>query len=775
MSGIFSLMKESSIPYNVFASSYLRERYVESSIGYLSSINDVITEQVKELYSNILEADNIDKENAVIKDFIVSSNSEIDKLAMNIKSQVQRFSISLSNLCSNIKDKVNGLGSRDVSNYCYTDRYVNYDRAKMLNSDIPQMNPYKIFERDFNFIGQLMQDLPVTSSNKDKLEIVSTVYKNFKKSTDSNILGKTYQDLFGVECSDKTKCPSSIGELVCGMFITSKDDQHKIDSTAYADAVECIENCDEFLDSITTMADHLINELRHVMEDLEDILEGDRKNRFKVDTKEDGIKNTSYSIDKYTSNKIMWLVQEKIRQIVNVFNKYIIALSVKMECICNYVQQSSDIINSFTYMDKASTCSTKSDDGDLNNDGEISQEEEDESKEDNALDGGDDILTDEDETENDVEASDGESDDTEEGSEIEEVSDDEPEADFEVGEDEGEDLKEASMDILTSIHEYNMACNELSILEYAASILMEDDSPEAKDKIAGAKEVIGKAAEQKQSLWKNILDKIFKMWESFKDALSKSYNLKVDKLKEAGVEKAIKTAPIKAEVKMPTIKLDELDKIKIVDLNYESMKKYMGSKEDFIAQYYKEYRPKKEGDSLSKAIEDMVFDREHMITDSTQLKLAEFWNYVSKYPAYANEMREMTNTINQGQRKAASIAKSMTQRKTANESAMTLEDLYFNEAESKFGAAAEKDADKKHDTDPKVQEERDDITKHMGVYFGVSGDILHAKIVVSQKVFNEFYAALMWHCNKVKEGGSKSGGGEAPKQDEGSTNDTTLK
>ena len=195
------------------------------------------------------------------------------------------------------------------------------------------------------------------------------------------------------------------------------------------------------------------------------------------------------------------------------------------------------------------------------------------------------------------------------------------------------------------------------------------------------------------------------MWESFKDALSKSYNLKVDKLKEAGVEKAIKTAPIKAEVKMPTIKLDELDKIKIVDLNYESMKRYMGSKEDFIAQYYKEYRPKKEGDSLSKAIEDMVFDREHMITDSTQLKLAEFWNYVSKYPAYANEMREMTNTINQGQRKAASIAKSMTQRKTANESAMTLEDLYFNEAESKFGAAAEKDADKKHDTDPKVQED----------------------------------------------------------------------
>ena len=754
MSGIFSLMKESSIPYNVFANSYLRERYVESSIGYLSSINDIITEQVKELYSSILEADDVDKENIAIRDFIISSNTEIDKLAMNIKSQVQRFSISLSNLCSNVKDKVDGLGSRDVSNYCYTDRYVSYDRAKMLNSDIPQMNPYKIFERDFNFIGQLMQDLPVTSSNKDKLEIVSTVYKNFKKSTDSNILGKTYQDLFGIDCADKTKCPSSIGELVCGMFVTSKDDQHKIDSTVYADAVECIENCDEFLDSVTTMADHLINELRHVMEDLEDILEGDRKNRFKVDTKEDGIRNTSYSIDKYTSNKIMWLVQEKIRQIVNVFNKYIVALSVKMECICNYVKQSSDIINSFTYMDKVSSCSDDNVDGDTNDDGEISQEEEDESKEDNALDGGDDILTDEDETENDVEADT----DAEEGSEIEEVSDDEPEVDFESEEDEGEELKEAAMDVLTSIHEYNMACNELSILEYAASILMEDDSPEAKDKIAGAKEVIGKAAEQKQSIWQSVLDKIFKMWESFKDALAKSYNLKVEKLKEAGVEKAIESAPIKAEVKMPTIKLDELDKIKIVDLNYESMKQYLGSKEDFIAQYYKDYRPKKEGDSLSKTIEDMVFDREHMITDSSQLKLADYWNYVSKYPAYANEMRDMTNTINQGQRKATSIAKSMTKRTTATGESATLEDLYFNEAEFKAGSAAEKDADKKHDKDPKVQEERGDITKRMGVYFGVSGDILHAKIVVSQKVFNEFYAALMWHCNKIKEGGSKAGG-----------------
>lgn len=779
MSDIFSLTKESSIPVNVFASTYARERYVESSIDLLTKTNDVITEQVKTLYSRILEADNAETENAAIKEFIEESQAELDKLSFGIKSLSQRFAIALSNYCDSVKGQVDMIGTSDLSKYCYKAPYVRYERARMLNSDAPQMNPYKIFEREFNFIGQLMQDLPVTASNKDKLEIVSTVYKNFKKSMDNVVVAKTYQDLFGLNATDLKAAGTSpsIGNLVCGMFKSSKEDEHNICIDEYTDAVECINSCEEFIDCINQSSEHLTNELKHIISDLNDILMGDAKNKFKVDTKEDGIRNTSYSIDKYVSNKILWLVHEKIQQIVTVFNKYMLALSVKMECILSYVRQSADIINSFTYMsqsdkecpdcdsDETSDNDTEDDDfknADLNNDGEISQEEEDETKDDNALDGGDDILTNEDETEDDVESTDGDD------SEIEDISaDDEPEVNFEPEADEGDELREAVLDLLTSVHEYNMLCEQISIMEYAATILTEEEGD--KGNLSGAKEVIGKAAEQKQSAWQAIVSKILKMWNSFKDALKGSYTAKVEKLKDAGIEKYVKKAPVDVEIKMPTIDVGALDSIKIEDLNYDAMKDSLNSKEDFIKKYYNKLMPRREGDTISKAVEDMVIDREHLITRGPALKLQEYWAFVLKYPAYSDELKSMTRVLEDGQRKAAAIAKDMTKYNSSNEGA-TLEELYFNEESKEQGFEGDKETaksnEKAHEKDEKVQKERSDITKHMSTYFSVSGDILHAKIVTSQKVFNEFYAALMWHCNKMKEGGSSDDKKEGKKKEE---------
>lgn len=790
MSDIFSLVKESSIPVNVFADTYSRERYVESFIDLLTRTNSVINEQVKMLYSKILEADSVESENIAMKDFIQEIQAELDKLSFGIKTSSQRFAIALSNYCSSVKDQIDAIGTKDLSKCCYRGEYIKYDKARMLNSDAPQMNPYKIFEREFNFIGQLMQDLPVTASNKDKLEIVSTVYKNFKKSMDNNIVEKTYQDLFGLNSTD-VKCTGSaqsIGRLVCGMFKSSAEDDHNICIDEYTDAVECISSCDEFIDCIDQTSTHLINDLKHIISDLNDILMGDSKNKFKVDTTEDGIRNTSYSIDKYTSNKIMWLIQEKVKQITVVFNKYILALSVKMECILGYMRQSADIINSFTYMsckapkidsedktnteedemsdDKDNTEESDSDsdlDDDINKDEEVSEEEEQESKEDNALDGGDDILTKEDETENDVESTEDEDD-----SEIEEVSgDEEPEVDFEPEANEGDSLKEAVLDVITSIHEYNMICDQISLFEYAATLLMEEEtnSDDKKEALAGAKEAIGKAAEQKQSVWQSIMSKILKMWESFKEALAKTYVLKIEKLKEAGIEKYVKEKPVDVEIKMPTIKLSALDSIKIEDLNYDTMKEFLNSKDEFIKKYYNEFMPKKDGDTLSKTIEDAVIDRENLITKGSGLQIKEYWDFVSKYPSYTNELKSMTKVLEDGQRKAAAIAKDMTKYKPSNES-FTLEDFYFNEGSNQGFEGDEKvnkDNEKKHEADPKVQKERSDITKHMSTYFGVSGDILHAKIVTSQKVFNEFYAALMWHCGKMKDSSSKksSGGGES--------------
>lgn len=783
MSGIFSLVNESSIPANVFANTYSRERYVESSIDLLTKTNSVINEQVKMLYSKILEADSVESENVAMKDFIQEIQAELDKLSFDIKTSSQRFAIALSNHCSSVKDQIDSIGTKDLSKCCYRGEYVKYDKARMLNSDAPQMNPYKIFEREFNFIGQLMQDLPVTASNKDKLEIVSTVYKNFKKSMDNNIVEKTYQDLFGLNSTD-VKCTGSaqsIGRLVCGMFKSSAEDDHNICIDEYTDAVECISSCDEFIDCIDQTSTHLINDLKHIISDLNDILMGDSKNKFKVDTTEDGIRNTSYSIDKYTSNKIMWLIQEKVKQITVVFNKYILALSVKMECILGYMRQSADIVNSFTYMsckapkidsedktnteedevsdDKDNTEESDSDsdlDDDINKDEEVSEEEEQESKEDNALDGGDDILTKEDETENDVESTEDEDD-----SEIEEVSgDEEPEVDFEPEANEGDSLKEAVLDVITSIHEYNMICDQISLFEYAATLIMEEEANS--DDKKKAPEVIGKLAAEKQSVWQKIVQKILKMWESFKEAIDKTYIIKISNLKKAGIEEYVKQKPVDVKIKMPTIDEKKII-IDLKEFDYDNMKDYLGSKEEFIKKFYSELTPKKDGDSISKTLEDIVIKRESLLTEGSQLDIKAYWEFVSKYPSYIDELKTSTQIIEHAQRKTLDYLKRDAKR-AANES-YTLEQMYFNETDFDGNPDKNDDGNKPGESkDNNTKDNNGDYTKKAGVYFSVNGDILHAMITTSQKVFNEFYAACMWHCNKMKEKKSSSSGDNSGKE-----------
>ena len=59
MSEIFSLLKESCIPSDMFASTYSKERYIETTINMLESVNDDITDRTKNLYNLISEANDV--------------------------------------------------------------------------------------------------------------------------------------------------------------------------------------------------------------------------------------------------------------------------------------------------------------------------------------------------------------------------------------------------------------------------------------------------------------------------------------------------------------------------------------------------------------------------------------------------------------------------------------------------------------------------------------------------------------------------------------------
>lgn len=761
MSNIFSLIKESSIPSDIFSNAHSKEHYVESSIRLLESVNEKVEEKTKELYKSLAEAIDIKEENNSIKNFIAEIKQDIEKLSSNIAYMETRFAIALTNHCDSVKNTIKDATNMS-SSFKYTDKFVSFNRASMLNPSLPNMNPHAIFEREFNFIAQLMQELPISASNKDKLNTVATVCDKFNSTMKNTTMSKMYADLFGG--ADVPE--SGLSGYITSLFRGNIQDK-EISSDDFNEAVECINSCDEFINTISEMSDKLISDLSRIIIDLNNILACGDKNKFKVDTKEDGIRNTIYSVDTYTSNKIMWLAQEKINQIVNVYNKYILALSIKMECILSYVSQSSDIINSFVYI----TAVKPSDADDSESNG---VEEPRDVKPDGDVDLGDTNVSASSDTEDDTEEDDFSTDDNVSGEDIDnklddmdddldteddvseesstDTDNDEPTPDFNDVED--YELKEAFMEFYLSLHEYSCVMHESNIIESAALLLEDGEQPaqnnndngatQNTDKLAGTKQVIGKVAEQKDSAWKALIKSMVKLWNKFKDNIVNNYDGKVKYLKEN--EKYIRMERFDASIDMPKIDHAKIDNIKIPDLNYQLMKNNLGSEKDFMNSQtdLKPFIPDGDGDSISQKVINSVISPNEKITNAKEINPQGIYDgYCKNFMSVLDDIKKMTSTIEKGQKNAEQIAKTVQESTNTN-----MLDMYFNE----FKEEQNQNNTTPNNNNSSGNEEKksSDVSTHLKVYFGVCGKILAAKMTVCQKVFNEYNAYLIWHINKKK-------------------------
>lgn len=759
MSELFSMIKESSFPTEMFANSYSNEQYVETSIDLLESVNISLEQETMSLYTRIAEAEDVKTENEAIKAFISSIQSQLTKLAMNLNASTSRFAIAVNNLCDSAKQDIANNSATVDSSYKYTDKICKFDLTKLNSPSVPKMNPYSLFEKEFNFVAQLMQELPVSASNKEKLNVVATVYDKFSKVLANSLTKDLMDEIFGGD----VKSEDSFSKEVSKLFKEGDCEEREIDIEDYRRAVDCINNSDDFVSSISEMNQKLINDLNHIVSTLGDILYGAEKGKFKVDTKEDGIRNTIYSVDIYTSNKIIWLVQDKVRQIIDIYNKYILALSIKMECILSCIKQSTDIVNSFIYIARYV---------------ENRKQKEDNSSDDDLddLDSGDDIGSDSDLGEDDTgkEITEDNNDDLDEGDDTESdsgndlISNDnnetpdtegDPEPDFSGGED--TELKEAMIEFAVSVHEYTMAMHRANIYEHAAMLVLEDGpagsgdgggesqaSKMASEKLANVKNMSDKANEAKASLWKNIANSIKKVLNQFKEAFINRYDQKVKYLDQN--TSLIAKEKINHEITMPVITHENIDKIDIPDLNYEKMKEHLKSRDAFIAEYFKQFSPKADGQSLVGNIKNSVIDPEKKWNNANQLNPNELYTYCKGYPKLADSISAMSKIIEAGEAKANNISKQIKESTTDIDSLLL---TYFNE----FNAPKD---DKSQDaTGEKVEGKvNQDAANLLRVYFSVCGNVIVAKMNVAQKVFDEYFAYLNWHIQQ--HGGNKFSGSE---------------
>ena len=793
MTNIFSLVKESSIPDEIFSSKYSKEIYTESSISLFESFNEILTEKTKALYTKIAEADDVRHENDSIKNFISEIQAELNKLSLKLSSTSSRFAIALSNYCDTAKQMVDNNIGID-SNIHFTGKYMTYDTQKLLDSNTPRMNPYSIFEKEFNLIAQLMQELPVTASNKEKLDAIASVCDKFNGFMSESIRRDVYVDLI----QQGEEGPNPLSSSIITLFRNKEIEERNITIEDYQDAISCISNCDQYISSITAMNTKLINDLYNIISDLGVIVSGCDRNKFKVDTKQDGIKNTIYSVDVYGSNKIMWLVQEKVRQICDVYDKYFIALSVKMDCILSYVKQSSDIIEAFNYINAKCSNNTPrtgipsdiSNDDNDNSDEPVAQPGEDEvSFDDTEPDGSESMdTTGKELTEDEEESGTDDSSDIDLGDTSTEETDDfneEPVPNFESA-NYGE-FYDDLLNFYVDLHECSAGFQQIEILEHVSLMLEEDDGDDSKKVSLSGKDIsnLGHVSysEKKRSLWRRILDKFSEIWNKFKNIFRKTYQEKVDFLKEN--ESFIKCGfTFDYPITMSVIRHERIDDIKIPNFDLsdykvsgtgDDIKVKFSTAEEFIEKTpeISKFVPKKgDSETISTKVKNYIIDPEETINNANKIDPVKIYDeYCKGFMDRYSDIKTMVEGLNKAQKEARNIStglsdgiKADAKSKLKNESGTVTADMYFTEIT--FGNGEKKDNPSSEDNDAlkasndidkSMKKYSDGLEKGLKAYFEVSTSIASSKMFVIQKVFDEYNAFLKWYISKSKDEADKKG------------------
>ena len=785
---LFSLRKTYGIPNDMFSDYYANENYLESGIELLGEVNRSLTDKVKDLYQVVSEANNVSEENNAMRVYVKDIITDLNNLVNKMDVLAHKFCINIANYISIAQDTIDDLDS--IGDFePYQSKYIEFFRDKLQDPEFPNMHPYAIFEKEFDFIGQLMQELPVTASYKDKIAVMTTVYNNFSNMTSSSINDKIYSDLFNDSdnCGNSASITSRLYSLFRGESkITS------IDVRKFLDAKECISYGDNYIKGISNGFDRLKNDLKRIIESLASLCLDSQNNKLKINTKTDGIKNAIYSLDTYSSNKLLVIIKSKISQIIDVYNKYILVMSIKMNSIVAYVQQSCDIINFVQYSiaynnDNTSDTEPKFSD-DTSTDIETPDIDDDMGGEEPENDDIDSDFGDEepDSTELENESSDDEPDYEEYSIDDDEEESDSDDAnpDFDVEVD--EDVREAVDDFYMALYEYERICETEEILKTVHTTLLEaDDSGQPagsgdggksttttqqtqgdnsgnidNNKLKGALE---KISDEKQSAWKKVINKLVGAWKIFREKVLQNYEKKAEFLKSN--EKYIKMPKIDHEVSMPVIKPIDLGKFKIPEFNYSTMKNNLGSEEDFIKSQpllRSIVGDNKDGKPIGKAIMDSYISPSEKITNSNQVEPMELYNYCKNYPTVLDALKKLNTTIEKGERNANRLAAQLKESAAMDDGRVTVDDLYFfnekfesnpgedNGGEDKSPAGSGDGEKTTTTTTTSGSKDNDELGTHLKVYFGTCGKVITGVMTTAQRIFDEYYGYLVWHIKQKK-------------------------
>lgn len=764
-----------STSYNVISEVRSGEIYMESCFSYINEFNKNFNNETKILYNAIQEAEDRASENEAMCEYMCSIEKATNNLINKVNDMVSRFIIKIDNMVDAESDFINN--NELISKYKpFSYRFYKFE--KIDDPSYPKMNPLSIYNKEFDYIGQLMQDLGPAATNQAKLGVIATVYNKLTNGCSGSISKKCIKDILNDDCE--------ISKFAHELYEEFKDDDPKditVDKSRLYDIKLSLTNYQQLVNSGVSCAENLTKQFSQITKSINDIICGNKKNNLKIDSPTDGIKNTTYKLDTYTMNQLDLFMKCKVNQLTEMINIYIIALSVKLDAIVDYFDQCKDIIktaemncsceenpnddsmqdnntnNIDTYDDNQENQTDSEDDlenGENDSDNDLSSDDKNETESsDDEYELGDmessdsDIPDDDENTTSESEPSDSESKDS---TSLEDAADSLPDLDNDVN-----DVKEAcdrfesymkdylyEMNIMCSLYENFNVFDD--ILDYVteeekdanATAANDNDKPEPQQQKSS---VIGKDAikKTKMSIWKGLVNKTAEVWNKFKtNMIANIYEKKIgylDKNKKLIAQKALNFEPDSKKL-MPIIHEDKLN-IKIPDLNFASLEKDLVDEDTFFANHFKEIHRDKD-QSVSEAVKNSIVSATEYYHNMNQLDPMKLYEFCKKIPKIVDELSKNTQIMDKGRRNAENIAKTLGEQSSLFEDTML---MYFNEFDTKS---------EKEEQDEKNGKESgsDDKSSKLIVYFKTCGTVMVAEMNACNRIFKEYYAYLKYHIKK---------------------------
>lgn len=723
---------------NICAKESLVGSYLSSITSSLSKLNETYTNSSKILYKSVLEAESKEEENSKFCDYYKEYSSAINEIINQVNNMNSKFTISIDNL---IDANLDLIKDPDLCNQNINFNFDVYKFDNLEQSKYPKFQPLAIYHKDFDIIGQMMQDLGPIASQEAKLQIIATVCNNISKCNKNKWLEKTIEDIIDEDDCKDLACYS---KEVYKLF--RKDEPESVDiNKGYLYSVKnTLSNYSVYKDTINNIVSSLTTEFSAIADNIKSMCFRNDDKVLKIRSKSSEIRDNDYQLDTYGMSQLNIFMKAKISQINQLCSLYLIALSVKMDAIVEYLTQCIDIL-------KAAK--------DVLSGHEVEKEKEAEidNEYDEDLDSDDTPSPDDFDDHEDFEDDDSEDDDLEEpetediptedeppseepkpeeqtlSSEEEpkddntgEIAPDEPDEDKEVingGKVENakiHDFKEGyffdgAIYAIESMYEMD----ELNT--YVESVLFEaeGDTPNAEKGLG----TLSSGANVAERAWSIIVEKVKEAFRKFTSVFY-GYNKKKVEL----ISKYQNSLKDSNKVKGDGLSVFEAKTnnlmIPIPEFNYASMKENLSDQEKFAASVngLKEFTSEDGG-----FVE--VFEKKTILLDSKK-DANSYRDIMVKYivedssKVYALIEKEI-KLLDNAKAKARTISKQL------SESTNTFND-YFNEMEE----------DK--ETTSKIEKENKGSNPSVGLktYFTACSRFVSKKMSCSQKIFNEYYSCL---------------------------------